>query len=70
MRTWTGFLKRVSGLTMYGCTEKGPGQVQERGLAAMDPVILYINVHIGLRLGKEPESLVSYYAGLVPCTCS
>ena len=45
------------------------GQVQGTLLEAMGPNILYRNVHTGPRQGKEPESIVSYCAGPVPCTC-
>ena len=31
--------------------------------------MLYKNLHIGPRQGKEPGSIVSYCAGPVPCTC-
>ena len=46
------------------------GQVQEVGLGLMGPNILYRNVHTGLRQEQEPEPIVSYCAGPVPCTCS
>ena len=35
----------------------------------MNRNILYRNVHTGPGLGKEPESIVSYWAGPAPCTC-
>ena len=35
----------------------------------MGPNILYRNVHTGPRQGKEPGSIVSYFAGPVPCAC-
>ena len=50
------------------CTGTELGQVQGTGPGAMDPNLLYWNVHAGLRQGKEPGSIVSCCAGPVPCT--
>ena len=36
---------------------------------AMGPNVFYRNVHIGLRQGKEPETIVSYCVDQVRCTC-
>ena len=34
----------------------------------MDSNILYRNLHTGPRQGKEQESIVSHWAGPIPCT--
>ena len=47
----------------------GMGQVQGTGPRLMGPNKLYRNVHSGPRQGKEPETIVSYYAGPVPYSC-
>ena len=44
----------------------GLGQVRELGPGLMGSNILYRNV---LRQEKEPGPIVSYCAGLIPCTC-
>ena len=42
----------------------GPGQVQATGLGAVGPNILCGNVHTDPRQGKEPGSIVFYYAAV------
>ena len=51
------------------CMGTGSGQVQGMGPGAMGSNMLCRNVYTGLRLGKEPRSIVSYCAGPVPCAC-
>ena len=55
------------------CTQPELGLVQGMVTGAMDTntmyvVLLYRNVHTGLRQGKLPRSIVSCCAGPVPCT--
>ena len=49
------------------CTVTGLGQVQGMGPGAMDPNILYRNVHTGPRQGRNQDPLSPIV--LVRCTC-
>ena len=68
--SWAQWMNIEAELMAYShCTEIGLRQVQGMGSGAMSSNILYRNVHIGLRQGKEPGPIVSYCAVPVPYTC-
>ena len=53
--------------TMRG---NGAGELQGTGPGTMDTNMLCRNVRIGPRQGYELESIVSFCAGPLPCTCT